>query len=765
MRVERYQQQVAEGAVPSAFLRSYANGSAGQVPAAWGQLSGPIREWGLWLKEREDKWDAATVMNAQTEFARRMSDWLDNPETGQTVTRKGGAARGLNDDTDAYADKVAREISGRLENDQQRAIFNSGIAKAKQPYMRQASTHEAREREVYRKQAFDANMAAANDLYLKSENNPEARRQAVDMAANAIRSQYFGAPEEYIDRAIDETKSGMAAQWVAKVAQDNPRAALEMLKDESLGLLPETRNKLEAQIKPRAEIYERQLIIDDLVQRYHSGQEMEGLKYIREYYEGEERERLVSAYKTRMNELEIDQNNARRLRAQAQEDFFDNLYRRTVQGETFTKAQLDQMYLDGKLSEQRHNYAVNNWIIAAGNRAKIEKRIFAENPEIPQAELDARVMREMGTTDEEYKQTFVTAAHMASLGQLKEDAVDALYKRGKLTASDVERLKGQLKTWDKAQGVYYQNELTNLKQYIRSLTKDAGLPDGLEEATVISFITQAGELDMRAPDYRKALFELKKNVLLDMMDNSGTPLKYKGFFGGTYYTALGDEANNVKDSRFEDKKLDPFPLLPKLAPSEVELEHGGEELSAPAAVQATGDIIKDVLGGKSFPVTSGYDPKRKLSSHYAIDIGAPAGTPVHALPLGVDWHVDTMGTNARSNAGLNMTLSTEVNGHEIKMTVMHLQPGSMKYKTGDTVKGGAAIAAVGNTGRTKGHGEEEAHIWEPGRTAGAHLHLAVMVGGKAINPQKLYEIIGIDGVQKPELGMGLFTIPEPPQTR
>ena len=165
--------------------------------------------------------------------------------------------------------------------------------------------------------------------------------------------------------------------------------------------------------------------------------------------------------------------------------------------------------------------------------------------------------------------------------------------------------------------------------------------------------------------------------------------------------------------------------------------------AAPSPVQGTGYIMKDVLGGKPFPVTSGYDPKRKLSPHHAIDIGAPAGTPVHALPLGGDWRVETVGTNPSSKAGLHMTLSTTVNGHEIEMTVMHLQHGSMRYKAGDTVRSGAAIAAVGNTGRTKGHGEKEAHIWKPGRTAGAHLHLAVRVGGKAVNPQRLYELIGV----------------------
>ncbi|GHS93154.1 hypothetical protein AGMMS50276_02780 [Synergistales bacterium] len=39
----------------------------------------------LVLKEYNDKWDAARAMEAQNEFNRSMTDWLDNSETGQTV--------------------------------------------------------------------------------------------------------------------------------------------------------------------------------------------------------------------------------------------------------------------------------------------------------------------------------------------------------------------------------------------------------------------------------------------------------------------------------------------------------------------------------------------------------------------------------------------------------------------------------------------------------------------------------------------------------
>ena len=527
MSVERYQRQVAEGQVPSVFLRSYNNGGAGQVGAAWGQVGGELGRWGAWLKERQDKWDAATVMNAQTEFARRMSEWLDHPEMGQTVTRKSGAALHLTEDTDAYADQAAQEISGMLENDQQRAVFNSGIAKAKLPYMRQASTHEARELEAYRKQAFDANLAAANDLYLRGADNPDMRRQAVDMAANAIRSQYFGAPTEYIDRAIAETKSGMAAQWVAKVAQDDPRAAMELLKDEELGLLPETADKLRAQIKPRAEIYERQAIVDDLVQKYPQGMEQEGLKYIREHYEGEKEERLASAYKTRMNELDIDENKKRRLRAQAQEDRWVEILKNYVDtGMWPSEDEVRLMVDNGEISPVRGITMLENKL-AAQTRAQVEKRLAKDSKwvTLKPEQQEERIMREMDVTKAEREGVLAYLWNGVLDGSVTDAEVDQWFANGRITKAERERLKNADKQMDTAQ----KNFVKQQREQLKADFKNADIPgknDSLYQTNAsLKFNELIKDLNPADKDYRKQVLEARKQAFVYGIEQSGKALE------------------------------------------------------------------------------------------------------------------------------------------------------------------------------------------------------------------------------------------------
>ena len=114
--VQRYRNQINEAATPAAFGR---NSVAGAIAGAGDEL----RRFAEVRKRQQDEWDAATVMNAQTEYARQMAEWMDDPETGKLQTRKLGAARGLTDETFRYADELAEKIAAGLENENQKAAF------------------------------------------------------------------------------------------------------------------------------------------------------------------------------------------------------------------------------------------------------------------------------------------------------------------------------------------------------------------------------------------------------------------------------------------------------------------------------------------------------------------------------------------------------------------------------------------------------------------------------------------------------------------
>ena len=142
--VQRYRNQINEAATPAAFGRNYVDGAATGVNVA-GAIAGAgdeLRRFAEVRKRQQDEWDAAMVMNAQTEYARQMAEWMDDPETGKLQTRKLGAARGLTDETFRYADELAKKIAGGLENENQKAAFLRIAERAKLPYWKQASEYE-----------------------------------------------------------------------------------------------------------------------------------------------------------------------------------------------------------------------------------------------------------------------------------------------------------------------------------------------------------------------------------------------------------------------------------------------------------------------------------------------------------------------------------------------------------------------------------------------------------------------------------------------
>jgi murein DD-endopeptidase MepM/ murein hydrolase activator NlpD len=749
MRVERYQRQVAEGQTPSAFLRSYdAGNTTAQIGAAWGQVGGALEKWGAWAQKRQDEWDAATVMNAQTEFARRMSDYLDNPDTGQTVTRKSGAARDLTKDTDAYADKTAQEISGLLENDRQRAVFNSGIPKAKMPFTRQASDYEARELQVFRKQAFDANIAAAQDMYLRAADSPADRERAVDMAANAIRSQYFGAPEEYIDLAIAEARSGMAAQWVSHVAQENPMTAMEMLNDKSLGLLPETRNKLEAQIKPRAEIYEVQDIVDGLAAQFPQGMEGAGLEYIRQKYEGPLEEKIASAYKMRMNELDIDQNNARRMRAQAQEDRWNEILSSYVEtGLWPNEAEVQLMVANGEISPTRGAAMLDNKLVAK-TRAQTEKRLSKDpawvtlKPE-QQEEL---VMREMGVTTEERKELLSYLWGGVLDGSVTDAEVRQWYANGRITKAEKERLINADKRMSVEQKAFVDQQKEELKVDFKNI-KIPGKSDSIYQSNAETKFTELlRDLNPADKDYRKQVMEARKQALVYGVQQSGKALEqswtlYKPWtWGGDGTTAFGERFN--KQIRAIDqgiKRVQEY--TPKFTMDNINLpEKRTPPAETPSSWSGSDNVGFDALGGAGTTIISDYMKQRKkddgtVYSHGGIDIrgnkpGEINGKPVTA-PMQLDGVKMTVsGVGKDSVSGNKLHLKGEYNGQTFDIFMCHFQNGSIQVKNGQTVTAGQTLAKVGSTGHSDG----------------PHLHIETKINDKKVDPKRFYKLLGVPTV-------------------
>ncbi len=106
---ERYQRQINETSTPAAFGHT-SNISIPQTNA-FSVIGDQLGKFAEFQKKRQDEWDTASVMNAQVEYDKLLSDYLHHSDTGQLNLRKLRNAQGISDETFNYADTLAEKIS------------------------------------------------------------------------------------------------------------------------------------------------------------------------------------------------------------------------------------------------------------------------------------------------------------------------------------------------------------------------------------------------------------------------------------------------------------------------------------------------------------------------------------------------------------------------------------------------------------------------------------------------------------------------------
>ena len=489
--VQRYRNQINEAATPAAFGRNYVDGAATGVSVA-GAIAGAgdeLRRFAEVRKRQQDEWDAATVMNAQTEYARQMAEWMDDPETGKLQTRKLGAARGLTDETFQYADELAEKIAAGLENENQKAAFLRVAERAKLPYWKQASEYEARQMRAYKDQAFQASMEAGTTAVQRSPDDPFVFESVRQQRENAVRAQLQGAAPEAISRAVEEANSDLEAARIAVVASQDPVAALAMTEG-SPYLLPDTAAGLRKKLGAEVERLERQAAAeaekeavyattDALMDRFGTDEQaawnaMENDPSL----DPETRERIWGKYKARLSDR-------KRWEAQRDRDYMSGWMDKIADSSSLEEAQqlIQDSGADGRQRVQLERWAVQ---IHRPEKFKEDIRVWAQ--------AFKEVMNGQLKTDEELTYRWS--------GRLKESTLKSLvrifYK---------ERVSGTGKKG--ADYVGYQHS-----DAVQAAMRNLGIKVGSRESAL--FATMVGEeIYYRATQLKRSLSPLEKFKVLE----------------------------------------------------------------------------------------------------------------------------------------------------------------------------------------------------------------------------------------------------------
>ncbi len=721
MRVRPYKRQLS--IAPQSQAQAVPTPPAGDFGLTAGKTIGDITT--RLQKIQQDTEDARTL-ELFNKFKQDSNSYHEDPKKGIYNTRLGFLSQGVYDEADQWLRAKGEEYVNMLNS-----------ARAKDNFRRIALDHitqqgvansrfEAAQTKRYQQEQADATIKnGLNEIGLNPYDDDAVERIRQNMTA-ALELKLRDAPPEKQREAMIAMENDIASARLNTMIIDMPLEAETWFNEHKDLFNAQSALRYGEAVKNAAELFKIQSAVDDLVKAFPPGDEQEGLSWIRQNFSGELEERIVSAFKTRANELALDLNRDSRL-LKLQQDNLENqiLKQFYVNGIVPTDTQLKQFVADNRLRyEQAAN--IQSRANASVNRSRYEREILAADPNLSQLELDNAVMRKMGITQQAYQRTFTAVAQSVMSGQMNDSELDYLYQRGMLTKLDVENFKKRSKGLDDVQKSYYRAEQQDLNNTIKELI-NVGLPENLAQGIRDKFAAGEALLEPKSKTYRDDLLKLKKKALIDAIDQSGERLN--GYLWGK--TNIGEMRSTIQDQTLQIRGIDPFPTLPDILPSPITLNDTVNTNESPVFGLVRGGVV---------PQGGGFDAPRtyRNGTHNGLDIAIQGGSEITMTDFGTPLTVSRVNTTTPSKgAGNSVTLKGKYpTGDTIEITLGHMQNDSINVQSGDVVAPGTVIGLVGNTGQTSDKKQGKVTDWYEGKDSGFHVDIKIKINGKYIDPAK-----------------------------
>ena len=559
MRVPVYERR--EGIIPLP-----ANNVSPLTPAGDGGTSMLEAAKGLTLKLQQIQNDTedARTLELFNKFKRDSLEYHENPDKGLYNTRLGYHSQGVYGEADQWLRQTGEDYVKGLKSSRAKANFRKMAEQYIQQRGMQNSRFEADQMKKYQTEQADATYKnGLNDIALNAYNDNAVENIKQNMTDALELLLRYKSPEER-KNALATMDSDIASARMAVMLQQDPEKADTWFRENKSLFNAQSALKYENAL----ESYRVQTVVDKLVELFPDDKEKEGLQWIRENFSGDREEKIAAAYKSRNNESTIKQyyadQNVRRQQNKLEEEIEARWF---TDGVMPTEAEFQQLVSSKQLRAEQAERQLAKQANGA-TRARIEKNILAQNPNLTQLELDTAVMRRMGITNEAYQGYFANAKELA-LNTKDDTELNNLLKnflqRGWITTDDTTKIKQHVKSLDKIQKDYYNSEKKNIKDTIENIF---GKNSDILQSVLDAFSIKEAKLNPKDKDYRQQLLDKKKKILIDAIDNSG---KDKTSWFGLFDTKIGKTYIDIQGETLKDRKIDPFPSLPDLSPSKIDL--------------------------------------------------------------------------------------------------------------------------------------------------------------------------------------------------
>ena len=736
MPIERYTQQVQEGALPGVKIQPSATAEAygSGVGSAISRLGADANQWTGILQRKEDEINAADVMAAQTAFYTQMADYMENPETGVLNTDKLSAAEGLAGRTGEQAQKIAESIAGGLKNDAQRRAFNATVDRIKLPFWKQSAEFEAGQLKQYKDNQTKGNLEMYANMALRDPYDEDTAAESAKAIEATIRSSLYGNDEAFISAAVKQQVSKVELSRISAMIAVSDTEGADKLIGLSTRLTPEDRTEANNALKGEREAIEIQAITDTVFGKFGSN-ELQGMQYIEENYSGQKENRLKSAYSQMVNQYNVDENNKEISDSKRMNQNYTDLFINYIaKGLPIPD---DVLYggVERKEITVSHAKSLQNDSYALANRANIEKTI-RRRPEYQGKDVTAEDIERagrslMGVSDDDAQKTKTAFTQDAMLGNYnKEEAVRA-YNNYLLSKTDLNDLEEISKKYTSDQKTALSKMTSSFRGTVTSVMNQMGIPPTERTvdmpAIMLEITDQVQSLDQHSPTFRADVAKIMRDTTIRYIERKVQERTTTGWFGRTS-SGIGSKAQQgamdiAGSISLETMKIEPRPTLRVIPPrsqQQAPIRSSGKLQALPTGQSNWGFIFPK---GTAHNVTSEFIDTRMRSYgkdiHGGVDLAVPEGTPLSLPDMGIIFKISNRNSKT---AGYGSILSgTMRDGRKVEIEFNHLQKGSHSYISGQLYSPNSVFAKSGNTGTT---------------SRGPHVDLKIRIDGKLVEPEK-----------------------------
>ena len=735
MPIQRYEQQVQEGALPGVKIQSNATPEAygSGIGSAISRLGADANQWTGIFQKKEDEMNAADVMAAQTAFYTQMADYMENPETGVLNTDKLSAAEGLAGRTGEQAQKIAEAISGGLKNKVQQNAFNATIDRIKLPFWKQSTEFEARQLKQYKDNQTKGNLEMYANMALRDPYDEDTAAESAKAIEATIRSSLYGNDEAFVSAAVKQQVSKVELSRIGAMIAVSDTEGADKLISLSSRLTPEDRIEANNALKGEREAIEIQAITDTVFGKFGSN-ELQGMQYIEDKYSGQKENRLKSAYSQMVNQYNVDENNKEISDSKRMNQNYTDMFVNSItKGEPIPD---DVIYaaIERRDISVSQGKSLMNDSYALANRANIEKTIrrnpYFQGKDITASDIEREGRRVIGVSDSDAESTKAAFMQDAMLGEYnKEEAIRA-YNGYLLSKTDLAEIESISSQYTSAQKSAMSKMNSSFRGSVTSVMNQMGIPPTERTvdmpAVMLELTDKVQALDSHSPTFRADVAKVMRETAISYIERKVLERTTVGWFGGSS-SSIGSKAQQgamdiAGSISLETMKVEPRPSLRVIPPRSRQQQT--KTSSRPQALK-TGQSNWGFIfpKGTGYKVTSEFTDTRMRSYgkdiHGGVDLAVPEGTPLSLPDMGI---IFTVSNRNSKTAGYGSILEgTMRDGRKVEIEFNHLQKGSHSYMSGQMYSPNSVFARSGNTGTT---------------SKGPHVDLKVRIAGKLVEPEK-----------------------------